>query len=348
MRRAIRFIAAAIAVTTAAGAAAYVRETTTPGFPATGHHLWWRGRTVPYRVNATSVVTQNGAPAPCQDPALAVTTVQQALATWGTATSGGGSACTDFQFVPSSVSTTTQTAIGNDCVNLIVFRATRCRDVAPGDPCHGTVGGCITKYNCWDTDVNGSVTIGLTTATFDPATGEIVDADMELWGWSGQTGAQQGYYFTCPGPGFPACPSASPPYTGDTNCNLVDVGAVATHEAGHMLGLDHVCDPSFPVGYNSTTPGVGTCPAQAAVMQPSVGDPAFRILGPDDVTAICAVYPKGGPTLTSIVVPDMAEAALTCGPQQSHKSGGCSSASGAGIAGLLAVLFAVRLRRRAH
>jgi MYXO-CTERM domain-containing protein len=104
----------------------------------------------------------------------------------------------------------------------------------------------------------------------------------------------------------------------------VDVAAVATHEGGHMLGLDHVCG-SAP--YDA-------CPSPGAIMSPQVGSAAQRAaLTADDVNGICTIYPKNAAT-------------LTCAPPEQHKGGGCSSAGGGGLAGLLAAAAIAALRQR--
>lgn len=326
--RLVRIVAAVALAAAAAGAAAYVRETTTPGSPGTGYCLWWGGRHVPYTVNATSAVTVSGASAPCLDPELARTTVDAAMATWGGArhAPGDAAACTDFAFVPTAVPTTASTRVGNDGVNLVVFRAGYCSSVVPaGDACRSSLpdwGPCATKWNCW---ANSLGTIGLTTTTFDPATGQISDSDVELWSYGG-TGGSSGFYFTCVDA---PTKCGTPPYgVTDPTCWWTDVGSVVTHESGHMLGLDHVCDTTYGVA-----PQYAACPDAAAVMRPNVDDPARRVLSPDDVSGICTMYPRG-------------QATLTCAPPKKKSSGGCSSAGGAGVAGLLALLVVARPRRR--
>jgi hypothetical protein len=299
MMRVVRFIAVFALLGAALPAAAFLRDTTGRS-PGLGVCLWWRSRHVTYRINASGV-TQTG----CQTAAAAEATVLPAMAKWaGAKRATDAAACTDFTFDPASPVSTTHKAVGNDGVNLIVFRKGRCQ--ATEDPA---------VANCWShpRTAAGDV-IGLTTTTFDTKTGEILDADMELFASDGA----DGFYFTCGGPGSPACTGT--PYL--PGCNLTDVGAVVTHEAGHMLGLGHVCTQEFGQWYTD-------CPAETPVMSPSVGDVAQRELAPDDVAGVCTVYPKGAATVTCVPPDD--------------GGGGCSSAGGMGIAGLLAV-FAARRR----
>lgn len=314
MIRLVRPVAAIALLAAALPATPFVRETTTPRHPESGYCLWWGTRRVTYEVNATSAN-----PSPCQSASAAEAVAAAAFATWGAATrSGEASACTDFAFVHGAP--TTRTAVGRDGVNLVVFRSGLCSDVVGLDPCSAVPGACAAKFNCWEHEVG---TIGLTTTTFDTDTGEILDADMELFGWNGEI-PPTGSYFTCESPAAPRCDS--PPY-GQTGCNWVDVGAVVVHEAGHVLGLDHVCDSAFPAPYDA-------CPAGPQVMAPSVGDVALRGLSQDDVEGICRIYPAGAAT-------------LTCAPPHEKPKGGCSSAGEVGIAGLLGVAVAAwRGRRR--
>jgi uncharacterized protein (TIGR03382 family) len=325
MIRLVRPLAAVALLSSAVPAAAFVRETTARGQPGAGLCLWWRARQVTYRVNATTAAPARAAThVPCGSAAVAETAAAAGLATWASATRpGGGSACTDFTFVQGAP--TTQTATGDDGVNLVVFRTSRCDDVVGLDPCAGVEGACAAKFNCWEHPIG---IIGLTTTSRNLDTGEIFDADMELFGWDGQP-QPLGSYFTCEGPGAPACSTY-----GEAGCNEVDVQAVVTHEAGHMLGLDHVCSSLFPPPYNA-------CPSGAEVMVPTVGAVAQRTLAPDDVEGVCTIYPKGASTLTCLSggVP----------PEKKPESGGCSSAGGTGWSALVAMSLAalsVRQRRR--
>jgi len=65
--------------------------------------------------------------------------------------------------------------------------------------------------------------------------------------------------------------------TDDTNVGA-DLESIVTHEAGHFLGLAH-SEVTKATMFSSYLPG----------------DPFMRDLDPDDVAAICAVYPAGRP-----------------------------------------------------
>jgi uncharacterized protein (TIGR03382 family) len=299
MRGWYRSIAALAVLAAAVPAAAFYRETTVPGSPGNGVCLWWGSRSVGYEINATAAALSA-----CGTEAAAVGEARAGLDTWGVE----ASSCTDFGF--DYLGTTARTAMGTGA-NLVVFRA---------GPCGA---GALYPNNCWS---HGIGTIGLTTTSFDSHTGEIHRADMELFAWDGvapdpSNPDAHGYYFSCGGPGLPACGFFS-----SSSCNDTDVQAVVTHEGGHMLGLDHVC--MYDPVYNQCNKDSSIKP----IMSPDVGRVDQRGLRTDDISGICTIYPKGGPT-------------LTCAPPNGNKSGGCGSTGAPGAGGLLVAAFAF-LRRR--
>lgn len=123
-------------------------------------------------------------------------------------------------------------------------------------------------------DLASAETLALTTVLYDRDTGAILDADVDL--------NATRYVFS----------TSTPPAAGAD-----DVENTLTHELGHLLGFAHSPDPSATM-YASTP----------------VEDVSKRDLAPDDVHAICDVYPTGAPTPT--VWPPPA-------------SGGCSASAGA-------------------
>ncbi len=99
--------------------------------------------------------------------------------------------------------------------------------------------------------VGAAATLALTTITFNVKTGEIFDADVEINSLQNNI------------------------TVGDDNVQA-DLDSIATHEAGHFLGLSHTCD-------------------QSATMYASykVGEIGLRTLESDDVAGICALFPPG-------------------------------------------------------
>ncbi len=304
MTRALRAAMAVALLAAAVPTPAYVRSTTEAGQPARGLCLYWGARQVRFVVNATSAT-----PAPCGSAAAATTLTAASFPAWSPA-------CTDFGFVNGG--TTAVTAVANDGTNLVVFRSGLCQ--AAG--CSGNA--CASTHNCWDHDAMG--TIALTTTTFVASTGQILDADMEIHGWNGLSRPQAtGSYLTCATPSSPPCTAI--PY-GQTGCNFTDVGNVVTHEAGHMLGLEHTCVASYPAPYNYC-PNAPDGTTMDPTMQP--GETRKRVLTADDVAGVCAIYPLNAAT-------------VTCSSPSS--SSGCGTAGGGtGSLGLLALGFLI-LRRR--
>ena len=132
-----------------------------------------------------------------------------------------------------------------------------------------------------------------------------------------------GYFFTCPAQG---------PYCGDDveptgSCISTDAGSILTHEAGHMLGLDHPSDQ----------------PSATMYAFYSRGSTALRVLDADDVDGVCTVYPAGGAPLTTCsagsVPPPVQEP-----PSRPDGGGGCSTAMG-GVRSLAGVALALGRRR---
>ncbi|MFU8807114.1 MAG: matrixin family metalloprotease [Bradymonadaceae bacterium] len=97
--------------------------------------------------------------------------------------------------------------------------------------------------------------VALTTVTFRPSTGFIVDADIEM----------NGAMYT---------------YTDVDNpdATLVDVRNTLTHEVGHFIGLDHTSER------NATMFGTAA-PA---------GELSKRTLHSVDIAGLCHIYPEGG------------------------------------------------------
>jgi hypothetical protein len=230
----VRFLAAlafACSATLASkSAAAFCRTTTTPlpanfdprnGCYTGGLPIYWRGACVGYAISqdtTTSIPT-----------AEANKAIDEAFAAWNVVTCGGGAS-------PLGISTQNQGVI--DCAkvrydkvgtnqNIVVFRDTT-----------------------WPYSDVGN-TLALTTITFNEATGEIYDADMEI----NTTGKNISVSDTVPAHAF-------------------DLKSIVTHEAGHFLGLAHA-QASTSTMYATYPPGKAT----------------IRELTDDDKSGVCAIYP---------------------------------------------------------
>ncbi len=308
-----RALAAAALLAAALPASAFVRTEACAAV-----HLWWGGAPPVVHVD----VNPSGSTHGCASSQAVLDAVRAAFPSWS-------APCSDFSFdvaATPTASTDVGYVPGGENRNLVVFRSGRCSDPArvPADDACRAGGGartCADKYGCWDDRTYGSEVIAITTTSYDAETGEILDADMELRGWDGTFAGSLlsvtvrgvlGDYFTC-GDETSVCTKY-----GEAGCRARDVQAIATHEAGHMLGLGHSAVAAATM-YAST----------------QLGDLAARDLDPDDVAGVCAIYPYGAPTAAD----------GRCG--QEAGSGGCGQGgSGIGVAGVALAIAGLRLARR--
>ena len=120
--------------------------------------------------------------------------------------------------------TTKSRRIQQDDENVILWRLQRCADVvAATDACWADE-ACANTYDCWE-HTDAPLALAITTSTFTPSTGKLLDADIEL-NWPS-------FLFTTVD--APAC---VPPKV-DLGCDATDVQNAMTHELGHALGLAH-------------------------------------------------------------------------------------------------------------
>lgn len=157
---------------------------------------------------------------------------------------------------------------------------------------------------------NDPTALALTTVSYNPETGEIRDADIELNGYNGT--------FTV---------------SDDLGATRDDLLAVLTHEAGHFLGLAHDDDPRATMYQNYNQSGT---------------DPfGQRGLEPSDIAGICAIYPPEEPVSHAECVPPHGFA-RTCGVEKDESGCGVARRRNGDAAATFAALFgvAVALRRR--
>jgi len=272
--RAARAVSALLLLAGATPAAAFVRTNTCPDDGGAGYKLFLDPPALTYKLSDLHV------PLGCAsgDFATLETLATASVATWATARvlPADPRPCTSLTVDYGGPAAAAKAVGVVDGQNLIVFRTKTCgppdQGAPAGAPCL-TQGGCANLYNCWeDASSLGVVTLALTWVSFETGSGRIADADMELQDWNGKLSPSTGHYFTCAASG-PGCDASHAP----AGCIEWDVGSVVTHEAGHMIGLDHVT-------------GVD------AVMNPTLNrgpPPSKRTLRADDVAGVCSIYPYG-------------------------------------------------------
>ena len=240
-------LGAVIALVTAS-VVPYVRNRTGVGIEG-GHCLAWPAGTVEYHPSATG------------DPELgeagfaaieaSVTTWERQMMVCGNLTMEVGTRSSSR-----SVGYVDRPGAGNE--NLILFRTQDCTQVVPdGDTCQHD-GDCGNKYDCWDF---AQGTLAITTTNYDPGTGQMLDADVELNAAS--------HLFTT---------VDSPPCTtvDALTCVSIDVQNTVTHELGHSLGLAHSPDPR-----STMYAGAGR------------GETTKRVLDDGSQEFVCTAYPRG-------------------------------------------------------
>ncbi|MBS2024188.1 MAG: matrixin family metalloprotease [Deltaproteobacteria bacterium] len=246
-------------------------------------------------------------------PAQAFDAIRKSFQAWS------GVTCRDLVFPDLGISenpSDRQTGFVADGFNrnLVMFRTANCDAgaVPAGDACL-TEGGCGNKYDCWD---HPSGIIATTTTTSNRFTGQIADSDIEV----NDAKSSDGSKFTFTANDGPPCTDPS-----QVNCVHIDIRNTVTHEAGHSIGLDHSLD--------ETATMYATAPE---------GETAKRNLHPDDIQAVCTIYPLGTAVVTCLGDP------LTL-TQTGASDGGCgcnAQSNNAGAVLGLGLAFALWTARR--
>ena len=277
---------------------AYVRAVTSTGVP-----LWWRSPFVTMDIYL-------GAPPPSMTADQYWNASLLAAQAW----SHGSIACTSLT-ISMNRNAAAMGDVGFDRKNVLVFRQDSwCQRQTPTDPLPAP---------CYPANA-----LAVTTLFKSTTTGEIVDADMEI----------NAAYFSWTD--LVADPTQASGTTADFQNTL-------THELGHVIGLAHNCyianDGPAPLMDNTGNPeiacGASDAPAtmKDATMYPvvAVSDTDRRTLSPDDMQAVCDIYP---------------------GQTAFFAGSGCSVAGSSsakrgwavGLACFLALAFAAMLCRRAR
>lgn len=181
--------------------------------------------------------------------------------------------------------------------NIAVFRVRRCSETAPaGDACHGEADNCGNQFDCWQ---HQEAAIAITTTSYNPNTGRILDSDIEF----------NAPTFTFSTVDAPPCLAGM----NRTSCVAADIQNTTTHELGHLLGLGH-------------SPAVGSTMSFRA----NPGELSKRVLDADSARFVCEAYPMGRPAQTCFLEP--------VSPELGAAAKGCQAAPGGlllAIAGLL-------------
>jgi hypothetical protein len=266
----------------------------TAGCFTQGDVLWWRNACVGYSIqkNASRQVTLEQA-----EQGIAT-----AFAKWT------GTACRADDAVQSRVSIDVRDEGPVDCSQV---------QYNQNQPNQHVI---VFRDDVWPYDDSNN-TLALTTVTFDPDTGELYDADMEINSTSAITLT----------------------VSGDVQEGGYDFESVVTHETGHFLGMAHSPDSRATMF--------------ARYIQ---GSTSMRNLSEDDVAGICSAYPPDGTRTTSVGMPVTEDAcdptprhgfSTECAQPQSsciHLSIGGVAPNGRtalGAVGLVACAFAIRRRR---
>jgi hypothetical protein len=301
---------AALAALALAGprAEAYVRYKTSSGVP-----FFWAQTCIPVSAYPTSMTDANGTMEMTPDQIMHAAT--SAAAAWGNAQmSPTDPVCT---FIKINVTSFDGTApnVALDYVNTLAF---------------------VPDHWCMP-DSNGNCTyaaeaLAITSVFVNKTSGRILDGDIEVnaanFVWTDVE-------------------------TDPNGASKQDLQNALTHEMGHLIGLDHTCYvPATDANGNplprptdnlgNPVPDCDSAPlaVQETVMFASAipGDTSKRTLKPDDINAVCSIYPVASDPMicpTKDVAPAQSGCALAPGV------GG----RGAALVVLAALLLAARRRR---
>jgi hypothetical protein len=193
------------------------------------HSLYWReGTTIVWNLNDKGNPENDGSEVPA---------VEASFNSWQAVMNQCGSL--NFQEGPRTANRKAEYSASITNQNVVLWRFKKCTEiVSASDACHKN-DNCGSTYDCWD---HSGGALAITTTSFDPTSGRILDADIEL----------NTPYFLFTTVDSPPCTGTPPVYM--LTCVASDVQNALTHEIGHMLGLAHNCDPGSTM-YTTASPG---------------------------------------------------------------------------------------------